>query len=378
MFNRPWASQPQIPVLFDADNPINRGLAMLTHFGAGGMDARTGQKGSIEAGATINGTQYGKALRPGSAPAGYKPANVTDLSSFVSTTEYTLMLLVRVNSLGTRRFICADFSSGGIAESVNIEQNASNQWVTYHVNASNQWLGLSPNLAVTTGWHWVEIVFKQGSGFFGVVDDEVNASDVSGAASVARRAGADYRVGRPGAYPGLGFDGDIAFHGAWNRAVSNPERASIRANPWQLFAPLRRPWLTPAPSGAVTVFYPGSDIAAGGWTSSSGGSLYADIDDVILDRGDYITSPDLSTTATFGWKDSNGNPATIPAGTWNVDLDAAYFLGASGQVRLVWLDAGGSSVGATAWQTLTLTDTTYTLSITTTGPSTQFRYEDGP
>lgn len=149
-------------------------------------------------------------------------------------------------------------------------------------------------------------------------------------------------------------------------------------SPWGIFARSSEPIFVGLGSPAITAYYPGSDISVAGWTSSSGGSLYADIDDVTLDRGDYITSPDLSTTATFGWKDSNGNPATIPAGTWSVDLDAAYFLGASGQVRLVWLDAGGSSVGATSWQTLTSTDTTYTLSITTTGASTQFRYEDGP
>lgn len=160
--------------------------------------------------------------------------------------------------------------------------------------------------------------------------------------------------------------------------ASDAYAIELTSAPWKLFPKRSNPIFVGLGPPAITAYYPGSDISVAGWTSSSGGSLYADIDDVILDRGDYITSPDLSTTATFGWKDSNGNPATIPAGTWSVDLDAAYFLGASGQVRLVWLDAGGSSVGATAWQTLTLTDTTYTLSITTTGPSTQFRYEDGP
>lgn len=173
-------------------------------------------------------------------------------------------------------------------------------------------------------------------------------------------------------------DCDTPLIAYWNRSLSAQEHASLAANPWQLFAKRSNPIFVGLGPPAITAYYPGSDISVAGWTSSTGSGLYADIDDVVLNRLDYITSPDLSTTATFGWKDSNGNPATIPAGTWNVDLDAAYFLGASGQVRLVWLDAGGSSVGATSWQTLTSTDATYTLSITTTGPSTQFRYEDGP
>lgn len=183
---------------------------------------------------------------------------------------------------------------------------------------------------------------------------------------------------------GIGYqvNGGHWFQGhGQGRVMSDAQALHLSANPqeiWTLFAPLRRPWLNPVSSAAITAYYPGSDISVAGWTSSSSGSLYADIDDVALDRGDYITSPDLSTSATFGWKDSNGSPATIPAGSWSVDLDASYFLGASGQVRLVWLDAGGSSVGATSWQTLTGTDSSYSLPITTTGASTKFRYEVAP
>lgn len=253
MFDRPWTSQPQIPTSFDADNPINLGLAMLTHFGAGGMDARTGQIGSIEAGAVIKGAQYGKALLPGSGPAGLKPANVTDANSFLSATEFTVMMLVRINSLGTRRIFLADFNAAGSVAGISFEQTSANLWWLQMVTTVPQAIpSTAPiGISVTTGWHWCEITFKQNTAFNAYIDSVVQYNDVGSAVNNPRRAGVDYRIGRPGAYPGLPFDGDIAFHGCWNRRLSDQERASVRANPWQLFAPLRRPWLTPAPAASA-------------------------------------------------------------------------------------------------------------------------------
>lgn len=164
------------------------------------------------------------------------------------------------------------------------------------------------------------------------------------------------------------FEGLIGGMTIWQRVLTDAECLLMSTRPSAIYAPLRRPWLTPAPSGAVTVFYPGSDIAAGGWTASTGGSLASCVDEAPYDDADYITSPDLSTSATLAWQ------ASIPAGTWDIAVRGA-FLGASGQVRLVLLDAGGSTVGTSSWQTLTGSLAPYTLTVTTSGTSTKFRYE---
>lgn len=126
--------------------------------------------------------------------------------------------------------------------------------------------------------------------------------------------------------------------------------------------------LAALPLAAATVFYPGSDISAGSWTASNGGTLASCVDESAYDDADFITSPDLSASATLAWQ------SPIPAGTWDIAIRGA-FLGASGQVRLVLLDAGGSTVGTSSWQALTGSLAPYTLTVTTSGASTKFRYE---
>lgn len=152
----------------------------------------------------------------------------------------------------------------------------------------------------------------------------------------------------------------------WNRVLTPAEHASLAANPWQLFEPIRRQIVV---SGSISVYRPGSDIIVNGWTAVGAASLNAAMSDV--SRSNYALSPNLSTPTTQGWD----NP--LPVGTWDISLDSAR-VGTSGQARVVCLDAGGVSVGGTAWQTLTATDTVYTLSVTTSAISTQFRIEVQP
>lgn len=163
-----------------------------------------------------------------------------------------------------------------------------------------------------------------------------------------------------------GFGGELETQLYFDRALTAPEIAAISANPWQLFEQAARPlW---APASTVTVYRPGSDVIVNGWTSTPSGSLASCIDDPTLDRADFITSPNLTDPATLAWA------SPLPAGSYSISVDADR-LGASGQVRIVCLDSGGTSVGATSWQVLTASATTYSLSVTTTGTSTQFRIE---
>lgn len=121
----------------------------------------------------------------------------------------------------------------------------------------------------------------------------------------------------------------------------------------------------------VSAWTAGSDSVAGGWTPSTGASLSACVDESALSRLDYITSADLSTSCTLNWS------AAMPAGTYNVLVDALYVL-ASGKMRIVCLDASNAVVGSSAWQTLTASAATYSLPITTSAPSTKFRIEVQP
>lgn len=214
------------------------------------------------------------------------------------------------------------------------------------------------------------------------------------------------------AQAGTNQDYLTSLNALWDRALSDQEIASLSTNPWQLFLPSQRlgwyfstatvgaqtltptrfdntqafynaavsytlssslfsnsqSFYSPAVSQSATTYRPSSDVSANGWTATPGGSLASCIDEITLDRSDFITSPNLTNPATLTWTTS------FAAGSYDVTIDADR-TGATGQVRIVCLDSGGTSVGATSWQTLTGTATTYTLPVTTTGTSTQFRIE---
>lgn len=126
----------------------------------------------------------------------------------------------------------------------------------------------------------------------------------------------------------------------------------------------------------VTVFYPRSDVSVTGWAPSAGTSVAATLDDT--SRTDYSTGPDLSTPVRMSWLGDDGGVVTVvSAGTWDIQVDAKY-IGSSGQIRIELFDAGGSSVGISGWQAVTSSDATYTLSVTTTGDSTEFALEIQP
>ena len=158
----------------------------------------------------------------------------------------------------------------------------------------------------------------------------------------------------------------------FNVGMTGAQAWSLVRNPWQIFVPQDVPIFSIFTPGVVA-YYPGSDISVAGWTPSTGTDLFACIDEPsTYNDADYITSPDRTTSAVEGWS------SPVPAGTWSLAIRAEYLDSASGQIRLVMLDSGSSSVGSSAWQTLTGAFVTYTLAITTTGVSDRFRLEIQP
>ena len=121
-------------------------------------------------------------------------------------------------------------------------------------------------------------------------------------------------------------------------------------------------------SVGVTVYRPGADVS-GSWSAIGSPSVAAAMADE--SSGNYGQSPNTSSPQTCTW-----NPP-LPAGTHDIPVKADR-TAASAQLRIVCLDAGGASVGATPWQVLTGTEATYTLPVTTTATATQFRIEVQP
>jgi hypothetical protein len=141
---------------------------------------------------------------------------------------------------------------------------------------------------------------------------------------------------------------------------------SISANPWQLFEPTRR---IVNPATAITVYRPGSDVGVSGWTAVGAATRAAALADE--SGATYAESPDLSTPDTQTWD------TPFPAGPASLEITAAR-TDTAGALRIVFLDAGGATVGTTAWQALTNTPTDYALTATVSAISPQFRIEVQP
>ena len=136
-------------------------------------------------------------------------------------------------------------------------------------------------------------------------------------------------------------------------------------------------WFSPLLPGAAqqqstsAFTRPSSDITTTGWTASTGSVLYDMIDESVASDADYIISPSLSGSpgpAIFGLTQ------TLSAGTYAVKTRARR-TGASGQIRALLLDSGGSTVGTGSWETLTGSFATYSLSVTSSGTAARVRLE---
>ena len=164
-----------------------------------------------------------------------------------------------------------------------------------------------------------------------------------------------------------GYGGETELQLYFDRALSADEVRLVSANPWQLFTSVPQPMWAPAIS-AVTIFRPNSDIAVSGWVGTPSSNLFENIDEATLSRTDYITSPDVSTPATFGLT------ASMVAGVYTVRIDANK-TGTTGQIRVRFLNSSSVDVGGSSWQSLTTSATTYTLSATLTGTADRIKIE---
>lgn len=126
-------------------------------------------------------------------------------------------------------------------------------------------------------------------------------------------------------------------------------------------------------AGPATITRPSADVTTTGWTSSTPGPLYADIDETVANDTDYIISPDLAspTPVTFTLSQS------LAAGTWDVRIRTKSTTG-SGQIRVRLQDGSGVSVGVSSYQAVTGSFVVYTLQVTTTGSAERIQLEVTP
>lgn len=192
--------------------------------------------------------KYGVSLRGTTTADGAKIASGGISSILPAASHLTCSMLVRINTTGSRRILIGDYDSAGSNGAFSIEQTAASKWRMLVVNTSPISIEFTSSASVTTGWHFVDLV-QTSSRLDGYVDG-VNVG--SQTMTNVRRAGVDMRIGRSGAFPSLGFDGDVVYCYFFDKAYSNEELALLRRDYLQIIAPVQRKiWIAvpAAPSG---------------------------------------------------------------------------------------------------------------------------------
>lgn len=165
-----------------------------------------------------------------------------------------------------------------------------------------------------------------------------------------------------GAVGGTGY-----WMAAWNRVLSAAEIKRLNDAPWCMFEPQQI--LAPVPSLTVSAWWAGDEASMGSWTASNGGTLASCISETTFSDLEWIEGPVGSNTPNFPWL-----PSALPAGNYDFPVRAER-MNATGQIRTVFLDAGGAVLATGAWHALTGSYVEYTDNLTIASTSTHFRLE---
>lgn len=355
-------SQPTGLVEIDTSNPLTLELVSLPLFSAGAADSARQFTPTLDSGVTEVAGIYGRALRGTTAAAGFNLTAGTGFNGLISTSSpFTVMILMRVATVGSRRIFFADFSSGGVTESICMEQQEANTWRFYQADSGGSVLA-SSGAGVTVGWHWVEFGWN-GSVVQGVVD----AVPLSSAAAVnPRRNGTDLRAMRAGALTSLGFDGDFAFLGVWRRFLSDVERIQIRENPWQLYRPREsRAWFSDVGGASQSIAFTLEDVSASvSQNLSHAQSLSGTLDDVTVS---------ISQTAQH----SQALDATLDGVTVAASQTLSHSQALAATLDGVTVDINQSAAPSSKDQSLAVTLDSIAVSIAQEGPANLIDTHDG-
>ena len=187
----------------------------------------------------LTATAYGIALKGNGSNAGLqltRSSGVGFEDIVPAASEITVMALVRVNSLGTRRIFFADSDSAGLTNRIILEQQAANNYRLRIINGGGTAVTVTGGTA-TTGWHWIEIThdgvnlegFLDGVSLGTAACSLPRGKNAGGAASSAR-----FLRNGDGTTLASDFDGQCLF--VWSRVLSSVERRKVRQNPWQVYS----------------------------------------------------------------------------------------------------------------------------------------------
>lgn len=224
---------PIQPAPLDKDNLFAQSCRLAFVGSMHGVTRGNDYAVTYDSGVTHPLGQYGHQMRGTTTADGAKIAPEGLASVLPTTSAFTCAMLLRVNSLGSRRIFVGDFNTAGTSASFYIEQTAANKYKFAVINTAPIEITFTSGANVTTGWHFVEMT-QNASVLYGYLDGALLGQQTM---SATRRVGTstDLRVGRGGAYTSLGFDGDVAYCYFFDKAFPLADLQVLRSNPTQIF-----------------------------------------------------------------------------------------------------------------------------------------------
>ena len=307
------------------------------------------------------GVQGGSAVIPattGSYSAG--SARLPAVSPYKVQAPFTFVLYSTKRSVSASSYALAGCTTGG---------DGFRFWDLYGINifgfgvgparveSSAVWPLNAPSVAVGT---------YDGTDVTGYLDGALIGT-VAGSAPIYDGTFTSFFVG--GNIDGASaFDMDLHYAAIDATCWPAAKVEALTRSPWSIFAPAMCPGLAILPTPAITK--PSGDSVRGGWSPSDNGPLAAMLSDSAIDTT-FIRSPVLDATA----KPADMRlPAALAAGSYTVRVRARRTADAS-SIRVSLLDAGGASVGASAWQALTPSFAQYSIPVTPSGAASFVRVE---
>jgi hypothetical protein len=308
-----WRRQPQYPVRLNRGHPSVLGVIACYNAGSGLIDPNTGAS-LIKASTAANVVSTEGIAYVANTSGGFTMPD--SFRAKIAETGEATGLWINVNGITGNNGLCY-FQN--VADITHYPYQGQLYFSTFH---NSRYMSGGISLVDLTLPHTLVIRVKAGS-------QKVNQNGLlfnSTSAAAAAQCHATTSI--------LGSDTDSTswyYRGAhplflgWNRFISDAEVQELALDctrPWQLFAPIpaRQFFIGGA---ALQYFRPISDIAANGWSPSTGGDLYAMLDETVADDGDYIYSPTGPTTEQFEVRlTAGGDPLSSANHTITVRLQA--------------------------------------------------------
>lgn len=243
-----------------SDTPITKGLVCAPLFTSSGYDpARRRPLYGKSSGVSVNTGKYGLGYKGNGSNAGIQLSRSGGLGFgdiVPDASPFTVMIFQRTASTGTRRVFFSDSIAAGTTRRVIFEEQAAGTYRFRIITSGGATVTVTGG-TVATGWHWAEAV-HDGVNLEAFIDGTsigTAACSLPRGQFTATTSACHYL--RNGDSTTLASDGTGVFIAIWGRVLTAKERASVRKNPWQIYASMEGDshiaYVTPAGGGATAI-----------------------------------------------------------------------------------------------------------------------------